>query len=82
MNHPFNGSQSCSQVDPELFFPVTPKEIRESLVIARPICKACPVLAACTTYSQAHPELQGIWAGSFLKSQFYTSPVEITRKAS
>ena len=82
MRHPFDGSQLCAQVDPELFFPTTPKEVRASLEIVKPICKACPVFSSCLSYSKAHPELQGIWAGSFLKSQFYVSPVDLMRRAS
>ena len=60
----FDGSQPCSQVDPEIFFPEDQKEMRSKMPIAKSICASCKYKEPCLEYALAHPELVGIWSGT------------------
>lgn len=49
----------CSQVDPEIFFPVPGGKH----TTAKLICRSCPVREQCLEYAQAHRLRDGIWGG-------------------
>ena len=49
----------CTQVDPELFYPLP----GESLEPARLICRRCDVQAECLKWALDHDERFGVWAG-------------------
>lgn len=60
----FDGTQPCSSMDPELFFP----EGSSSAVVKAkkelaPICNSCKFQDPCLTYA-LHNDVQGIWAGT------------------
>ena len=59
----FDGSQVCSQVDPELFFPENKLEAREKIRLTRPLCESCEFRKPCLEYALQHKELHGIWGG-------------------
>ena len=59
----FDGTQVCTKVDPELFFP-DPTETQERLKQVKPLCDSCAFTEPCLEYALNHPELQGIWAGT------------------
>ena len=56
-----NGEQLCAQTDREIFFPVSKADPNKKLAIA--MCKACPLLSACSKYAEITPGLYGIWGG-------------------
>lgn len=49
----------CSQVDPEIFFPVH----GESAQAAQRICETCPVQQTCLQWALDHNENFGVWGG-------------------
>ncbi len=59
---PFNGSQLCSKVDPELFFP---EDYSFTTVVnkAKEVCKSCPLILPCLAYALKEPSLDGVWGG-------------------
>lgn len=59
----FDGSQVCSQVDPELFFPENKLDERAKIRITRPLCNSCEFKNPCLEYALANPEVQGTWGG-------------------
>jgi WhiB family redox-sensing transcriptional regulator len=59
-HQPFDGSQLCAQVDPELFFPEEYDNVHE----AKAVCRSCPLTTSCLEYAMAHPELEGIWGAT------------------
>jgi WhiB family redox-sensing transcriptional regulator len=60
---PFNGSQLCKSVDPELFFPEDYND-RLSVHKAKAICKDCPLTTACLEYAMSDSGLDGVWGGT------------------
>jgi WhiB family redox-sensing transcriptional regulator len=60
---PFNGSQLCAEVDPELFFPEE-YDNRAAVMAAKSVCGNCELTTACLTYALANPELDGIWGAT------------------
>lgn len=60
---PFDGTQLCSQVDPELFFP-DDYDDRMAVLIAKKICSDCPLTTSCLQYALANPELEGVWGAT------------------
>lgn len=83
MSFQYDETPACSTIgDPDYFFPDSPKDIRERLPLAKKICDACPVLAACSMYALNTPGLVGIWAGKYYMGLGYISPVDLSRKAS
>jgi WhiB family redox-sensing transcriptional regulator len=50
---------SCSQADPESWFP----EKGGSVAYAKRICRRCPVRAECLAWALTHDERHGIWGG-------------------
>jgi WhiB family redox-sensing transcriptional regulator len=70
---PFDGTQLCKHVNPEIFFP-DPLEEQEDVVFtktkqAKAICAECPLTEECLRYALENPELQGIWGGATLKER-------------
>jgi WhiB family transcriptional regulator, redox-sensing transcriptional regulator len=64
------GSPLCSEVDPDLFFPVETLQpsTRNSEVYlqekeVKAICSACPLRAGCAEYALKDLDIQGIWGG-------------------
>lgn len=56
-----DGSQPCTSVDPELFFPTDTSRVSKSL---RAMCGTCPVQRGCLEYALDRPKIVGIWGGS------------------
>jgi WhiB family redox-sensing transcriptional regulator len=52
----------CAEIDPELFFPKK-GSIRESMV-AKKMCRRCPIIEKCLEYALKDPEIKGIWGGT------------------
>lgn len=52
----------CTEVDPELFFPVSGAAAAGTR--AKAVCRTCPVIAQCAQYAIERPELEGIWGGT------------------
>jgi Transcription factor WhiB len=65
----FDGSQACTQVDPELFFPEDSAQSRRNMVTIKTLCEPCQFKAPCLTYAVKHPELLGIWAATTEKDR-------------
>ena len=59
---PFDGTQACVSVDPELFFPEDYDY--QTTDQAKVICNSCPLTAACLTYALKDSSLDGIWGGT------------------
>lgn len=59
----FDGTQPCTSIDLELFFPTTREEELESLGFIRPLCNSCAFVAPCLEWALANRE-RGIWAGT------------------
>ncbi|MFC9875885.1 WhiB family transcriptional regulator [Nocardia salmonicida] len=56
----------CRQMDQELFFPSTEERlgsVRTQVLLAKKICRACPVLTPCRAYALEAGETHGIWGG-------------------
>jgi WhiB family redox-sensing transcriptional regulator len=71
----FDGSQLCSQTDPDLFFPEnTGQSIVHSRIVKK-LCSSCHFKNPCLEYAIMRPELQGLWAGTTHRDRF-----EIRRK--
>ena len=68
METPFNGTQACKNVDPDLFFPDTKDEvdfyIPEKAKAAKAICNTCVMMGQCLEYALAQSGLVGIWGGT------------------
>ena len=73
----FDGSQSCAQTDPELFF------WPETRLQAAKICMTCPIIHECAAYVEQTPGLYGTWAGKWRNGKDYKSlaPYPQGRKA-
>lgn len=56
----FDGTQRCRDLDAELFFPASSRELPEEV---RRACAACAFTPACLAYAMAHG-LDGIWGGT------------------
>jgi hypothetical protein len=74
MCNPFDGSQLCAQVDPDLFFPEHRKEWKSNVAEAKALCAQCPMLAACSKYATETVGLYGVWAGKWHDGSGYVSP--------
>lgn len=79
MNSPYDGTQLCAQVDPEMFFPNNNLEIRRDIKKAVKICKECSLLNQCAEYAQSQPHLYGIWGGKMYYGKTYVSPVQASK---
>lgn len=60
---PFDGTQSCKSLDPELFFPEDYND-RLSVNTAKAICQTCPLTTACLGYAMSDSSLDGVWGGT------------------
>lgn len=58
-----DGSQPCSQLDPELFFPIEKVDRITDSPEAIRACRRCPFLHECLAYAITHA-VSGIWGGS------------------
>jgi hypothetical protein len=65
----FDGSQACTQVDPELFFPEDSNQSRRQMPVIRNMCNACKFKDPCLEYAVKHSELVGIWAATTEKER-------------
>ena len=65
----FDGTQVCTQVDPELFFPEDSNQSRRQMPVIRNICNACKFKDPCLEYAVKHSELMGIWAATTEKDR-------------
>lgn len=73
MNNPYTGTEPCTEIDPEFFFPTSIVETKKALPLAKAICNACPTFAACRAYADNTVGLQGIWAGKVYEGTGYKS---------
>jgi len=78
MSYPYDGTQVCAQVDPDVFFPDKDTRSKKALAEAKAICNTCSLLSACKEYAQATPGLYGIWAGEWRDGTGYVSPLPLT----
>ena len=53
---------ACTEIWPELFFPVSPKE-HDQIELAKQVCQSCIVLNDCYVYAM-NVNVDGIWAGT------------------
>ena len=65
----FDGTQTCSQVDPEIFFPEDSGKSRSSMPHIKAICGPCAFKVPCLEYALANPELDGIWSATTVKDR-------------
>ncbi len=63
MKRPFDGTEPCTTVDAEAFFP-HPQE-REKIAQACAVCRRCPTQKACLAYA-LEEQMYGVWGGLFL----------------
>jgi len=56
----WRASGSCTQTDPELFFPEKGKRSRD----ARAVCAGCPVCTECLADALAQGRVYGVWGGT------------------
>lgn len=59
----------CMEVDPELFYPETSGKYRvnvdgERELLAKGVCRRCPVRQECLDYAVPRPQEEGIWGGT------------------
>lgn len=73
MCNPFDGTQLCAQVDPNLFFPEHRKEWKSNVAEAKALCAQCPMLAACSKYATETVGLYGVWAGKWYDGTGFVS---------
>jgi len=56
----------CREVDPELFFPERPANMRiERFRQAVAVCRTCEVRAECYSYAYDNNVTDGIWGGHY-----------------
>jgi WhiB family redox-sensing transcriptional regulator len=60
---PFDGTQACTSVDPEIFFPEDYDDKRITAE-AKTICQSCPLTLECLKYAVSDASLDGIWGGT------------------
>lgn len=60
---PFDGTQICKEVDPEIFFPEDYDD-RKAVIEAKGICNSCPLTTSCLKYALTDKSLDGIWGGT------------------
>jgi len=60
---PFDGTQACKSVDPDLFFPEDYDD-RGVTERAKIICKSCPLTLDCLQYAIKDVSLDGIRGGT------------------
>ena len=60
---PFDGTQACISVDPEMFFPEDYDEVGAA-ERAKAVCKGCPLTLDCLKYAMSDASLDGIWGGT------------------
>ena len=59
---PFDGTQRCADLNPELFFPKTSRESYYHPKETRPACAECPFLQPCRDYAISYG-VAGFWGG-------------------
>ena len=60
---PFDGTQLCKAVDPDLFFPEDYTN-RVTVLEAKAVCQSCPLTTECLQYAMSDSSLDGIWGGT------------------
>lgn len=60
---PFDGTQACKSVDPEMFFPEDYDD-KAAVLQAKAICQSCPLTSACLVYAIKDSSLEGIWGAT------------------
>lgn len=61
--NPFDGTQLCTTVDPELFFPENYSDL-DAVKAAKDICNACWIQKDCLSFAIQQKEREGIWGGT------------------
>lgn len=54
---------ACLEADPEIFFPISPRDLR-GREQARAYCASCAVRTDCLQLALADPGIVGIWGGT------------------
>ncbi|MEV4099558.1 WhiB family transcriptional regulator [Nonomuraea sp. NPDC049649] len=55
---------ACSDLDPELFFPISLQGPGQSQVErAKAVCRTCPVRRPCLDYAISSGQTHGVWGG-------------------
>lgn len=57
------GYEPCATTDPELFFPERNNNFVKTTLIAKQLCRSCPVRSACAEYAIG-TDVEGIWGGT------------------
>lgn len=52
----------CTKVDPNLFFPLTPQQLKE----AQAVCETCPLKVECLIEALQRREMCGVWGGQHI----------------
>ena len=56
---------ACTDLDPELFFPISLQGPGQSQVErAKAVCRTCPVREACLDYAINSRQTHGVWGGT------------------
>ena len=58
----FDGTQPCTQTDPEIFFPENTVDSRKVRKVVNAICSSCSFKEPCLEYAMSHP-VYGTWGG-------------------
>jgi WhiB family redox-sensing transcriptional regulator len=67
---PFNGTQLCVSVGPDIFFPEDYEDL-QAVDAAKAICNDCHMQELCLQFALSNNEKEGIWGG--------TTPIERRR---
>jgi WhiB family transcriptional regulator, redox-sensing transcriptional regulator len=60
---PFDGTQLCKTVDPDLFFPEDYLD-KDQIEKAKAICNDCWIKNKCLSFAMENKEREGIWGGT------------------
>lgn len=60
---PVTGFEPCATTDPELFFPDRSYNFVKTTLIAKELCRGCPVRSACAEYAIG-TDVEGIWGAT------------------
>jgi len=60
---PFDGTQLCKTVDPDLFFPDDYLN-KEQIEQVKAICNDCWIKDKCLSFAMDNKEREGIWGGT------------------
>ena len=62
MKVPLLSHALCAETDPDLFFPIDERQIKQ-INLAKSICNKCDDKNKCLEYALTVPDLDGVWGG-------------------